>query len=139
MYYRHRDMFGDSLGSGLVVVGLIVTLILVFCVVKLIVFVIRTFATYADTHKSLWITLAVFVASPIGAGVVYRVTGFDGAFALVGITLVVFLITCCVVSLKNRDTFMREHVNLVNEVLHRPWFGSEDTPLQEQEIGQVAA
>src|SRR6266699_2522249 len=62
-----------------------------------------------STHMSLWIALAVSV----------------------GLTL-------CV-DLKNRDTLMRENINLIDEVLHKPWWGSEDKPLQEQEIEQVAA
>ncbi len=137
MSYRHRDDFGSDVGAGIAVLGLVLVLLTAFLVVKAVVFVVKTFVKY---HKrSLWIALGVCVGSFIASAVWYKLTAFDGSFALGGIGIVVLLLTCLVVDLKNRDTLMRENVNLIDSVLHTSWFGSEDTPRQEEELEQIAA
>jgi len=137
MYYRHRgssqDFYGELLGLALVLM-----LIVAFCIVKAVVLVVRTFGRYYRHSRSLWIALAGFLASPIVAGGIYYLTDFDGAFALVGIAFVGLLLTCLVTTLKNRDTFLRQNVKLIDEVLHSNWF-SEDTPKVELEREQIAA
>lgn len=134
MYHR-RDDFGADFGSAIAVLGLILLLIAAFLVVKAVLFVVRTFVKY---HRlSLWIALVVCISSFNGSVLLYKLTAFDGSFALSGIGIVVLLLTCLVVDLKNRDTLMRENVNLIDEVLHKSWLG-EDTPL-ELENEQLAA
>lgn len=136
--YRHREDFGADFGSAIVMLGLILVLLAAFLVVKAVLFVVRTFVKYYK-QISLWIALGVCIGSFIGSGLLYKLTAFDGSFALGGIGIAVLLITCLVVDLKNRDTLLRENVSLINEVLHTPWWGSEDTPRQEQELEPVAA
>jgi predicted membrane protein len=137
MYNSHRD--SSSVYGELAVIVLVLMLILAFFIVKAVVLIVRTFVRYYRHTRSLWIALAVFLASPLVSGVLYYLTNFDGAFALVGITLVVLMITCLVVTLKNRDTLLRQNVNLIDEVLHASWFGSEDTPKVVHEYEQLAA
>jgi uncharacterized membrane protein len=139
---HHRDSFDADLGSGIVgigiMMGIFLTLLVAFLMVAAVVFVVRTFVQYPKQRKTLWIALAVCVACSIGAGFVDKLTAF-GSIALVGIGIAVLLITCLAVDLKNRDTLMRENVNLIDEVLHTPWWGSEDKPRLETEDAQVAA
>ena len=128
MYY-HRDSFGDLFASDLVGISLVVLLLAAFCVVKMTFFVIRTFVKYYD-HRSLWIALAVCVLlTLVGILLATHVDQSYGFLPVVGIAIL--LITCLVVDLRNRDTFMRENVNLIDEVLHASWFGSEDTTRKE--------
>src|SRR2546421_12687295 len=140
---RHRDSFDAEVGAGILGIGITLAifliLLLAFLIVVTVAFVVRTFVKYPEKRKSLWIALAVCVASCIGAGVLYKLTASGGAFALGGIGIAVLLITCLAVDLKNRDTLMRENVNLIDEVLHTPWWGSDDTPQQEQERASIAA
>ncbi|SRR6266487_2711019 len=133
MYYRHQDSYGGEL-LGL---GLVLLLIAAFCVVKMTLFVIRTFVQYSDTHKSLWISLAVCCLLSL-VGILLSSQADQSFLLLPFIGALVLLVTCCVVSLRNRDTFMRENVNLIDEVLHTPWWGSEDTPRVEQEQERAA-
>ena len=134
MYELRRS----SPGSGLVELALLLILISAFVTVVTVIYVVRNFVKYSN-HMSLWIALAVCVACSIVAGLVYKLTAFDGSFALCGLGVAELLITTLCVDLKNRDTLMRENVNLIDEVLHKPWWGSEDKPLQEQEIEPIAA
>src|SRR6266516_1665386 len=140
---HHRDSFDAEVGSGIagmaVLMGIVLILLLAFLIVVTVAFVVRTFVKYPEKRKSLWIAFAVCVASCIGAAVFYKLTASGGAFVLGGIGITVLLITCLAVDLKNRDTLMRENVNLIDEVLHTPWWGSEDTLRLEQEHGQLAA
>ncbi len=128
----------SSPGSGFVELALLLILISAFVTVVTVIYVVRTFVKYS-THMSLWIALAVSVGLTLCALLVYKITAFDGSFALCGLGVAELLITTLCVDLKNRDTLMRENINLIDEVLHKPWWGSEDKPLQEQEIEQVAA
>ena len=136
MYYRHRGSSGVY--AELALLAVVLMLIAAFFIVKAVVLVVRTFARYYRHTRSLWIALAVLLSSPIVAGGVYYLTDFSGSFALVGIALIVLLITCFVTTLKNRDTFLRQNVKLIDEVLHSNWF-SEDTPKVELEREQIAA
>ena len=134
MYYRHHDSYGGELLG----IGVALLLLAAFCLVKIILFVMKTFVQYSDTHRSLWIALISCVGlSVIG---ILLATQVSPSFCLLPVIgALVLLITCCVVTLRNRDTFMREKVNLIDEVLHSPWWGSEETPRVEQEQEQVAA
>ena len=140
---RHRDAFDAEIGAGILGIGITLAifliLLLAFLIVVTVAFVVRTFVKYPKSRKSLWIAFAVCIASCVGAGVFYKLTASGGAFVLGGIGIAVLLITCLAVDLKNRDTLMRENVNLIDEVLHTPWWGSEDTPRLKQEHGQLAA
>src|SRR5258708_38689186 len=142
MNHHQRDSFDADVGSGIamlgVYLGIFLLLLAAFLIVVAVVFVVRTFVKYPAKRKTLWIALAVCIASCIGAGLVYKLTASGGSISLVGIGIAVLLITCLAVDLKNRDTLMRENVNLVDEVLDSSWWGSEDKPL-ETENEQVAA
>ena len=139
---QHRNSLDAEIGSGLVgmavLMGMFLAFLAAFLIVVAVVFVVRTFVKYPGKRKTLWTALSVCVACSIGAGFVTKLMTF-GAIALVGIGVAVLLITCLAVDLKNRDTLMRENVNLIDEVLHTPWWGSEDRPQQEQERASVAA
>ena len=135
MYELRRSSFGSSL----IEIVLVLVLISAFLTCVAVFYVVRTFVKYPEQRKPLWIALAVCVALSICALLVYKLTAFDGSFALCGLGVAELLITTLVVDLKNRDTLMRENVSLIDEVLHKPWWGSEDKPLQEQEIESVAA
>src|SRR2546426_1641205 len=141
--YHQKDSFEANLGSSIIgmgmTLGILLVLLVAFAIVVSVVFVVRTFVKYPKSRITLWIALAACVASCIGAGVLYKLTASGGSIALGGIGIAVLLITCLAVELKNRDTLMRENVNLIDEVLHTPWWGSEDTPRMEQEHGQLAA
>jgi hypothetical protein len=123
---QHRNSLDAEIGSGLVGMAVLMVMFLAllaaFLIVVAVVFVVRTFVKYPGKRKTLWIALMVCVASSIGAVFVAKLTTF-GAIALVGIGVAVLLITCLAVDLKNRDTLMRENVNLIDEVLHTPWWG----------------
>src|SRR5258708_2221211 len=131
------DIAASILGLG-ITLGILLILLVAFAIVVSVVFVVQTFVKYPKSRKTLWIALAVCIALCIGAGLVFKLTASGGSFALVGIGIAVLLITCLAVDLKNRDTLMRENVNIVDEVLHASWWGSEDKPL-ETENEQVAA
>ena len=134
--YSQRDPYAESLGSVLVQIALVLVLIGIFVMVVTAVFVVTTFVEHYK-HKSLWIALAVCVALGVGGVLLHHVS--SASLALVGIGIAVLLITCLVVNLKNRDTLMRENVNLIDEVLHTSWWGSEDTPQTETVHEQLAA
>jgi len=124
-------------GSSLVEIALFLMLVSFFVMVVTVVFVVKTFVRYYN-HASLWISLAVCIVCCIGAAVVHKLTQFDGSGVLAGIGITVLLITCLVVDLKNRDTLMRENVNLIDEVLHSSWWGGDAKPV-ELEDEQIAA
>lgn len=129
--YRYRDDFGSDLGGSLVGIGLILCLIAAFLVIKATLFVIRTFVKYSDQHKSLWTSLVVCIACCIGSGLLYKLTAFGGSPTLCVIGIAELLITCLVVDLKNRDTFLPEKSGgLVHQILHNSWWSSEDTPVK---------
>src|SRR6266700_3008361 len=129
----------SSPGSGFVELALLLILISAFVTVVTIIYVVRTFVKYS-THMTLWIALTVCVGLNLCALLTYKLTAFDGSFALCGLGVVVLLITTLCVDLKNRDTLMRENVNLIDEVLNaKSWWGSEDTPRTEAENEQLAA
>jgi len=135
-----RNSYEADLGVGIAGIMLFLALVALFVITVAICYVVRCFVKYGNTHKSLWISLAVCIGSCLSAGLVYYFTQFDGAFVLPGIGIAVVLITCFVVDLKNRDTLMRENGdNLIDRVLHSPWWqDSENTPV-ERELEQVAA
>src|SRR5260370_6409299 len=130
---RSSDFSGSLVGAVLALV-----LLGAFLSVVCTAFVVKTFVKYHKEHKSLWISLAVCVGSSIAAGLVYKLTQFDGSGALAGIGIVVLLITCFVVDLKNRDTLLRDNTSLIDSVLKSSWWGSEAKPLHEQGREQVA-
>ena len=123
--------------SSLVEFGLLLCLIGLFVLVVTIVYVVKTFVKYY-THKSLWIALAVFLVLSVIGGLL-AIALSQAFLALPYIGVAVLLITCFAVDLKNRDTLMRENVNLIDSVLHSSWLGSEDTSLMESGQKQVAA
>src|SRR6266700_4254656 len=133
MYELRRSSFGGSL----VEILLVLILIGLFVLVVTVVYVVKTFVKY-HKHKSLWIALAVCVVLSVIGGLL-AMTVSQAFLALPYIGVAELLIACFAVDLKNRDTLMRENVNLIDEVLHKPWWGSEDKPLQEQEIEPIAA
>src|SRR6266567_2514033 len=132
MYELRRS----SGASSLVEFGLLLCLIGLFVLVVTIVYVVKTFVKYY-THKSLWIALAVCVVLSVIGGLLAMALS-QAFLTLPYIGVAVLLITCFAVDLKNRDTLMRENVNLIDEVLHKPWWGSEDKPL-ELDNEQLAA
>lgn len=134
-----RNSYEAELGSAIVGIMLFLVLVALFVITVAICYVVRCFVKYGKTNKSLWISLAVFIGSCFASELVYYFTHFDGSFVLPGIGIAVVLITCFVVDLKNRDTLMRENGdNLIDKVLHSPWWGSEDKPV-ELEHEQIAA
>ena len=132
MYELRRSSFGGSL----VEIVLVLILIGLFVLVVTVVYVVKTFVKYY-THKSLWIALAVFLVLCVIGGLL-AIAVSQAFVALPYIGAVELLIVCFAVDLKNRDTLMRENVNLIDEVLHKPWWGSEDKPL-ELDNEQLAA
>ena len=136
MYELRRSSFGSSLIEFV----LVLVLISAFVTVVAVFFVVRTFVKYEAQRKKLYIALACCIGCALASGLLYKATGgFQGSPALAGVGVAVLLITCLVVELKYRDTLLRENVSLIDEVLHKPWWGSEDKPLQEQEIESIAA
>src|SRR5437763_719566 len=134
MYELRRSSFGGSL----IEIVLLLAVVSFFVMVVTVVYVVKTMVKY-HKHKSLWIALAVCIVCCIAAGVVYKLTQFNGSPVLAAIGIAVLLITCFVVDLKNRDTLMRENApNLVDAVLHQKWWASEDRPL-ELEDEELAA
>jgi hypothetical protein len=138
--YRQRDSFEAELGSGVammgIYIGIFLVLLVAFVIVVTVVFVVTTFVEHYK-HRSLWIALAVFVVLCVAGLLWYYV--YQPSLALVFVGIAELLITCLVVNLKNRDTLMREHVNLIDEVIHTPWWGSEDTPQHEKDNESIAA
>ncbi len=127
----------SSGASTLVEIVLMICLIGLFLLIVAVCFIVKTFLHYYK-HKALWITGAVFlILSVIGGVLAVQVNQAWVVLCYVGFA--VLLITCKAVDMRNRDTLMRENVNLIDSVLHSSWLGSEDTPLQEQELEQLAA
>ncbi len=123
--------------SGIVEIVLLLCLISLFLLVVAVVFVVKTFVRYSN-HVSLWLSLAIcLVLSIIGGVLAAKVN--QGFLALPYIGVAVLLITCYVVHLKNADTLMRENVNLIDEVLRKPWEWASDTKTVELEREQLAA
>jgi len=134
MYELRRSSFGGSL----IEIVLLLAVVSFFVMVVVVVYVVKTFVKY-HTHKSLWIALAICIVSCIAAGLVYKLTQFNGSPVLAGIGITILLITCFVVDLKNRDTLMRENApHLVDAVLHQKWWASEDTPLELEDDQRAA-
>ena len=121
----------SSGASSLVEIVLVLCLIGAFLMIVSVAFVIYTFLQYY-THKALWIALAVFVVCCVVGGLL-AVRVNQGWSLLCSIGFVVLLITCKAVDMRNRDTLMQEKTGLIDQVLHQSWWGSEDTPLPEQE------
>jgi len=142
-YHSHRDSFGGDFGGdlagSLVAIGIVVLVIAFFLAVKAIVFVCVTYAKYPQGRKAILIALAICVVSCIAGYMLDNQLQSGVCLTLVGLGCMQLLICTSVVDLSNRDTLLRENVHLIDEVLHTPWWGSEDTPLQEQEMTQVAA
>jgi len=132
MYELRRSSFGGSL----VEIVLVLILIGLFVLVVTVVYVVKTFVKYY-THKSLWIALAVFLVLCVIGGLL-AIAVSQAFVALPYIGAVELLIVCFAVDLKNRDTLMRENVNLIDEVRHKPWWGSDDKPW-ELDNEQLAA
>ena len=133
--YSHRDF--SSYGGDLLGLALVLVLIAAFLMVKVTLFVIRTFVKYYD-RRSLWIALAACVVLSL-VGIFLATQRSPSSLLLLFVGAAILLITCLVVDLRNRDTFLRENVSLVHEVLHSSWFGSEDTPQKELADEQFAA
>src|SRR6266571_6446672 len=131
MYELRRSSFGGSL----IEILLVLILIGLFVLVVTVVYVVKTFVKYY-THKSLWIALAVFLVLCVIGGLL-AIAVSQAFLALPYIGVAVLLITCFAVDLKNRDTLLRENVNLIDEVLHKSWW-AEDKPL-ELDNEQLAA
>lgn len=138
----HRSSYGYDLGSdlagGLAAIMIFLCILAVFITVVCTVFVVRTFVKYGKEHMSLWIALAICLVLAVLGGLL-ATTVSQGFLALPYIGVAVLLVTCLVVDLKNRDTLMRENVNLIDEVLRKPWEWGSETPLQETEQEQIAA
>ncbi len=134
MYEIRRS---SSFGSSLVEIVLLLAVIGLFVLVVTIVYVVKTFVKY-HTHKSLWIALAVCVVLSLIGALLAASLNQAGWLALAYSGVVALLITCFAVDLKNRDTLMRENVNLIDEVLHKSWWGSHNKP-SELEEEQLAA
>lgn len=135
----HRDNFGDAFAGGYGAIAVLITLITAWLIFKAVVGIVRTFKRYSSTHKSLWISLAICVALSALGILLSSVLVSASFILLLFVGIAELLLTCAIVSLRNRDTLLREHVSLIAEVLHTPWWGSEDTPRKEQELEQVAA
>src|SRR5437016_1422253 len=122
MYELRRSSFGSSLIEFV----LVLVLISAFVTVVAVFFVVRTFVRYPEHRKPLWCALAVSLVSLAGSGLLYKLTTSDVAPALagtgIGIAIAILLIACLVIELKYRDTLLRENVNLIDEVLHKPWW-----------------
>lgn len=132
--YEIRQSSG---ASPLVEVVLMLSLLGLFLMIVAAVFVAKTFLQYYN-HRSLWIALVVCVClSVIGGVLAVKVNQAWVALCYVGFA--VLLITCKAVDMRNRDTLMQEKTGLIDQVLHQSWWGSEDTPQQEQELEPVAA
>lgn len=132
MYEIRRSSFGSSL----IEIVLLLMVIGFFLLVVTVVYVVKIFVKY-HTHKSLWIAFTVCLVLCVIGGLL-AVAVYQAFLALAYIGVAVLLITCFAVDLKNRDTLMRENVNLIDEVLHSSWWASEDKPL-ELEHEQLAA
>jgi len=129
-----------SSGFGsLVEVVLFLTAIAFFLMVVTTILVVRTFVKYHTSHKSLWLALAGCVGSCFAAGLVYKLTQFQGSFSIVALGIVWLLLNCLIVELKERETLMRPNIDLMDEVLRKPWDWGSETPLQETEQDQLAA
>ncbi len=135
MYELRRS----SPGAGLVELALVLLLISAFVTCMAVFFVVRTFVKYEAQRKKLYVALTCCVGCAIASGLLYKATGFQGSPVLAAAGIAELLISCLIVELKHRETLLRENVNIIDEVLHKPWWGSEDKPLQEQEIEPVAA
>src|SRR2546426_451302 len=99
MYNRQQDFYGgELLGFALVLM-----LIAAFFVVKATLFVLRTFVKYSN-HRALWIALAVCVVFIlVGIPLSTQVSPSYGLLPVLGV--LILLITCLVVDMRNRDTF----------------------------------
>src|SRR5258708_28067004 len=113
MNHHQRDSFDADVGSGIamlgVYLGIFLLLLAAFLIVLAVVFVVRTFVKYPAKRKTLWIALAVCIASCIGAGLVYKLTASGFSIALVGIGIAVLLFTCQAFDFQTRNTHTREH------------------------------
>ena len=131
MYYMR------SAGSDVLAMGIVLMLLLAFLAVKAVMFIVNSYIKYY-THKALWISLAVFVALSVAAGVLSYLFNNAVFLNLVYVGFAVLLITCQVVDMRNRDTLQAEKPGLVDQVLHSSWFAGDDTVLGVED-DQLAA
>ncbi len=123
--YHHSSR--NDVSSELVLVSLVAALLIAWCAIRLLSFVVRTFVRHYK-NMALWIALAVCVIS-CTVGILLAVRMYEGFFVLPVVGIGGFLVTCLIVSLRGRQTLLPENVNLISKVLHQSWW-QEDTPLQ---------
>ena len=130
--------FGDGAAAGLVGLAIILAVIAAYLLFRAVCFVIKTGVKYPV--KGFKLSLAVFAllcilsgllayaayAGVFGAAQVqnagsFGILGYIGAFQL--------LITCAVIQRKYSGTFMKEDIDIREEILHRKWWSDDDTPI----------
>src|SRR6266852_797653 len=111
--YRSSDDFGGAAAGSLV---LVVIIICVYVMVRLTIYIIRTFVKYHE-KKVLWIALAVFGALSIIGIVLYLLFRADWCFSSAYLGFLQLLIVCYITDLRTRDTLIPEKTSLQERIL----------------------
>ena len=127
---------------GLAVVLLVIAFVLL---VRAIVFIAQTFKRYSRVATGLWRSLWVFCGSvvlPALSVLLFQAhvgtlnPGIEGVlFSLPILGFVQLLIVCLVAKITYRQTVMREHYNIVSDVLRKDWWSGYDDTLAQQQGG----
>ena len=138
-----QSIIGDAVGNIILVIGIIIIVMLIigiWLLTKAINAIIRAFVKNPKS-KALWLAMVIFC---LCAGFLVYVcltqdeqVYYTIAEGAIGFSFACLVITARCVELSSSMTFERERGNLVQEVLHRPWWQMDDRP-QEQELAQAA-
>jgi hypothetical protein len=132
MYRYHNSYVGGDMAT----LAAFLVLLLVWALVRLVAFVIRTLIKHSK-NTALRVAGAV-CAILCAVGCLLAGLVSVGFLVLPIGGLVGFLITCLVVDLRGSQTLLPVKTNLINSVLSSNWWG-QDTPLQPGKAQQLAA
>ena len=114
-----------NLGSGFVELCLMLMLFSLFLLFRAGWLILRVFITYPK-NKHLWFALAGCVGCLLVSAAL-ALPLHELAFIPAGIGVAWLLIACKAVEVRNSDRLMRQPGNIVNDVLHTPWWADENT------------
>ena len=120
----HRDSYSDGFGS-MVSFLLALALIGLFVLVRVCVFVVRTFVKY-PRKVVLWVFLGIFVVSLVASVLLGHIFQ-QGAWMVIGLAgFAALSLTTYIVELRNSSTFIKQPEPMVKAVLGSSWW-SDDT------------
>lgn len=121
----HRDYgIGEGIG-GLAALMITLSLVTLYIVVRVSVFIIHTFVKY-PRQRLLWVFLAVFVLS-VSVGGLLAYTSHNASWSVLGVIgFLALTLVAYITELRKSQTLLKQPDNIVHAVLHTKWFGEAD-------------